>query len=244
MPNKTQIFAHRGARVAAPENTLPAFAKALEMGAAGIELDVHCSRDQKLAVIHNFSVNKTTNRRGAVSQFSAAQLAAMDAGSYFDPAFAGTGIPTLDQVFDLVGNRCLVNVEIKSNSSTGGEEAAILAEMIQQRKLHEQVIVSSFNAITLIRLHAIDPKIQLGYLYYLPTPFLLLDAWFTSVMQPRALHPYHKLIDANLMAYAHKKGCAINTWTVNDERSMRMVVEAGADILITNYPDRARVITG
>lgn len=238
MSKKPQIFAHRGARVVAPENTLPAFAKALEMGVAGIELDVHCSRDQKLAVIHNFSVNKTTNRRGAVSQYSATQMAEMDAGSYFDPAYAGTGIPTLDQVFDLVGNRCLINVEIKSNSPTGGEEAAILAEMIQQRKLYEQVIVSSFNAITLIRLHAIDPKIQLGYLYYLPMPYFLLDAWFTSIMQPSALHPYHRLIDEELMTYAHKKGCAVNTWTVNELSDAQRLTALGVDVIMSDVPDQ------
>lgn len=238
MSNKPQIFAHRGARVVAPENTLPAFATALEMGAAGIELDVHCSRDQQLVVIHNFSVNKTTNRRGAVSQYSVAQLAEMDAGSYFHPSFAGTRIPTLDQVFDLVGNRCLVNVEIKSNSPTGGEEAAILASMIQRRNLYEQVLVSSFNAITLIRLHAIDPKVQLGFLYYLPMPSYLLDAWFTSVMQPRALHPYHKLIDSDLMTYARKKGCAVNTWTVNDLDEAKRLAALDVDVIMSDVPDQ------
>lgn len=238
MAQKTAIFAHRGARVVAPENTLPAFAKALEMGVAGIELDVHCSRDKQLVVIHNFSVNKTTNRRGAVSQYSAAQMAEMDAGSYFDPKFVGTGIPTLDQVFDLVSNRCIVNVEIKSNSPTGGDEAEILAQMLKERKLYEQVIVSSFNAITLIRLHALDPKIQLGYLYYLPMPFYLLDAWFSSVMQPRALHPYHKLIDAKLMEYARKKGCAINTWTVNDLDDAKRLANLGVDVIMSDVPDQ------
>ena len=213
MSNKPLIFAHRGAKAVAPENTLPAFAKALEMGVDGIELDVHSSRDGQLAVIHNFSVNKLTNRRGLVRHFTAAQLAAMDAGSHLGPQFAGTGIPTLDQVFDLVGNRCLVNVEIKSNSP-------------------------SFNAITLIRLHALDPKVQLGFLYYLPMPTYLLDAWFTSVMQLRALHPYHKLVNADLMHYAQGKGCAVNTWTINDLDEAKRLADLGVTTIMSDVPDQ------
>ncbi len=235
---KPQIFAHRGAKSAAPENTLPAFAKALEMGVAGIELDVHVSKDGQLAVIHDFSVNKTTNRRGQVYRFTSTQLAKMDAGSHFSPEFAGIGVPMLDQVFDLVGNRCLVNVEIKSNSPTGGEETDILARMIEQRKLYEQVIVSSFNPITLIRLHAITPKVQLGFLYYQPMPTFLLNAWCTSIMQPRALHPYHKLIDAEMVDYARSKGCLVNTWTVNDLDEAKRLADLGVDVIMSDVPDQ------
>lgn len=238
MSNKTQVFAHRGAKTVAPENTLPAFAKALEMGVAGIELDVHASRDGQLVVIHNFSVNKTTNRRGAVSQYSAAQLAEMDAGSHFGPAFADARIPTLEQVFDLVSNRCTVNVEIKSNSPTGGEETVLLADMLQRRNLYDQVIVSSFNAISLIRLHAIDPKVRLGFLYYLPVPAVLLNAWFTSVMEVSALHPYHKLVDEALMTYARNKGCAVNTWTVNDLAEAKRLADLGVNTIMSDVPDQ------
>lgn len=238
MSNKPLVFAHRGAKAIAPENTLPAFAKALEMGVDGIELDVHSSRDGQLAVIHNFSVNKLTNRRGLVRHFTAAQLAEMDAGSHLSPQFAGTGIPTLDQVFDLVGNRCLVNVEIKSNSPSGGEETNLLAAMIAKRHLYDQVIVSSFNAITLIRLHSLDPKVQLGFLYYLPMPTYVLDAWFTSVMQPQALHPYHKLVNADLIRYAQSKGCAVNTWTINDLDEAKRLADLGVTTIMSDVPDQ------
>ena len=107
----TAIFAHRGARCAAPENTLPAFAVALDMGVAGIELDVHRSADGQLVVIHDFTVEKTTDGQGAVEALSAAELRRLDAGSHFSPAFAGVQIPLLEEVLELVGDRCLLNVQ-------------------------------------------------------------------------------------------------------------------------------------
>ncbi len=128
--SRPQIFAHRGAKAVAPENTLPAFERALAMGVDGIELDVHCSKDGQLVVIHDESLERTTSGTGKVSDYTAAQLAKIDAGSYFNPAFAGTGVPTLAEVFDLVGNRCRVNVELKSDDPNGGDQAASAAGMI------------------------------------------------------------------------------------------------------------------
>lgn len=232
-----QIFAHRGARVVAPENTLPAFQKALDMHVAGIELDVHCSKDGQLVVIHDFTVNKTTNGTGHVSTFTAAELARLDAGSYLSAAFAGVGVPTLDQVFDLVGNRCRVNVEIKSEDPEGGNQVEPLVQMIQKRNLYDQVIVSSFNPITLIKMRYTDPKIQLGFLYEEDLPPHLRQAWFTPIIQPEALHPYHKIIDEKLMAWAKGKGCAVNTWTVNDVAEAKRLAALGVDVIMSDVPD-------
>ncbi|MFN8490224.1 MAG: glycerophosphodiester phosphodiesterase family protein [Caldilineaceae bacterium] len=232
-----QIFAHRGARAVTPENTLPAFQKALDMNVAGIELDVHCSRDGQLVVIHDFTVNKTTNGTGPVSAFTAADLARLDAGSHLSTAFAGVGVPTLDQVFDLVGNRCRVNVEIKSEDWEGGNQVEPLVQMIQKRNLYDQVIVSSFNPITLIKMRYTDPKIQLGFLYEEALPPHLRQAWFTPIIQPEALHPYHGIIDEKVMAWANAKGCAVNTWTVNDVPEAKRLAALGVDVIMSDLPD-------
>ena len=149
------IFAHRGAKSVAPENTLPAFQTALEMGVNGIELDVHCSKDGDLVVIHNFDVDATTDGQGPVSSFTTAQLAALDAGSHYDATFAGVGIPTLAQVLDTIGDRCAVNIEIKSEDiRTGGDQVEPLLAMIAGRGLYDQVIISSFNPISLIKVRS------------------------------------------------------------------------------------------
>ena len=234
---RPQIFAHRGAKAVAPENTLPAFQQALAMGVDGIELDVHLSQDGQLVVIHDFSVNKTTNGQGPVRSFSAAQLAQLDAGSHFSPAFAGTGVPTLPAVFDLVGDRCRINVEIKNEEPDGGHEVEVLVQLIQQRHLYDQVIVSSFNPITLIKLRWADPKITLGLLYSDPLPAHLRMAWFTPILQPEALHPDHRLVDESLMGWARSKGCAVNTWTVNDPDEARRLAKLGVDVIISDVPD-------
>ncbi|MBX3013278.1 MAG: hypothetical protein KF832_17295 [Caldilineaceae bacterium] len=235
--SRTQIFAHRGAKAVAPENTLPAFQCALAMGVAGIELDVHCSKDGKLVVIHDESLTRTTNGQGNVGDYTAAQLAKLDAGSYFDPAFAGVGVPTLDEVFDLVGNRCQVNVEVKSHDPNGGDQVEPLIDLITDRQLADQVIVSSFNPISLIKLRALAPQIKLGLLYYLPLPTFLRDAWFTPILNPEALHPVHSLVTAELIAWAAARGRAVNTWTVNDVAEAQRLAALGVDVIMSDVPD-------
>lgn len=232
-----QILAHRGARRAAPENTLPAFARALEMGADGIELDVHLSRDGQLVVIHDFTLETTTNGLGPVEALSSAELAQLDAGSHFEAAFAGVGVPTLAAVFDLVGDRCRVNVEIKSEHPSGGNAVEPLAEMIRSRNLYGQVIVSSFNPISLVKMRWADPMVELGLLLEEDLPPHLRFAWFTPILQPQALHPEAAMVDAAFMEWARARTCAVNVWTVNNVDEARRLVSLGVDALITDVPD-------
>lgn len=238
MSHKPLIFAHRGAREAAPENTLPAFAKALEMGADGVELDVQCSRDGKLAVIHDFDVDKTTSGSGPVASFSMDELAALDAGSHFSPEFGGVGVPTLEQVFDLLQGKCQINVEIKSRDPRGGAEVELVADLIRSRDLYEQVLVSSFNPTTLIKMRWVDKRVRLGLLYFEAMPDYLANAWLSPIIGPEALHPYHELIDETFMAWAKEAGYAVNTWTVNGVDEARRLAGLGVDVIMTDGPDR------
>jgi glycerophosphoryl diester phosphodiesterase len=237
MPGKPQIFAHRGARRAAPENTLPAFSAALDMGAAGIELDVHLSADGQLVVIHDFSVDKTTDGHGLVTQMSTAELRRLDAGSHFSPAFAGTRIPTLEEVLDLVGSRCRINIEIKSMDIYARDASEAVAAIIRQRSLYEQVIVSSFNPISLIKLRHLDPAIALGVLYDGEMPAFFRRVWAGPPILPEAQHPHHRLIDAAYMAWAQGIGVQVNTWTVNEPEEARRLAALGVTTLITDAPD-------
>jgi len=235
---RPQIFAHRGAKAVTPENTLPAFQRALEMGVAGIELDVHCSKDGRLVVIHDESLARTTTATGLVGEYTAAELAKIDAGSPFHADFAGVGVPTLDEVFDLVGNRCQVNVEIKTDDPNGGDQVEPLLALLQARNLRDQVIVSSFNVPTLIKMRALGPAVPLGFLYYRPLPTFLRDAWFTPIIQPEALHPYSGLVDAELMVWAKARKCAVNTWTVNDVAEAKRLADLGVDVIMSDIPDQ------
>jgi glycerophosphoryl diester phosphodiesterase len=231
------VFAHRGARRAAPENTLPAFAAALHMGADGIELDVHRSADGELVVIHDFTVDKTTDGHGAVAQMTYAELSALDAGSSFSPAFAGTRIPRLVEVLDLVGDRCRINIEIKSIDPYANDASADVAALIGARSLYAQVIVSSFNPMTLIKLRHLDPRIALGMLYGGEMPAFFRAVWAGLPIRPEAQHPQHDLVDAAYMEWAHKVDAQVNTWTVNEPVEAQRLAALGVTTLITDVPD-------
>ncbi len=234
-----RIFAHRGAKSVAPENTLSAFEAALDMGVDGIELDVHCAKDGELVVIHDFHVDATTNGRGLVSDFTAAELAALDAGSFFAPAFAGVGVPTLVQVLDLIGNRCTINIEIKSEDiRTGGNQVEPLLAMIVERDLYNQVIVSSFNPVSLIKVRSLDMRVELGVLHGPDLPLFLRSAWTTDIIAPQALHPHHTCVDAAYMAWADERGLFVNTWTVNDPDEAHRLAELNVSTIMSDVPDQ------
>lgn len=256
------ILAHRGASAVAPENTLPAFMKALELGADGIELDVQATADGKLVVLHDFHLERTTTGTGLLRKRTLAQLDDVDAGIRFNDAFAGTPIPTLEQVFELTAGRCIVNVEIKNKDWDGGLEARPLTRMIQRRRLHSQVIVSSFNPFALRKMRKLDPEITLGLLYMpkLPRPvgprpspvsmirdlpfkqlfFHLFRAWSASLVAPDALHPHFQSIDPALMAEARLRGQIVNAWTVNCTAEARRLAALGVNAIITDRPDAIR----
>ncbi len=237
MPRQPQIFGHRGARRAAPENTLPAFQIALDMGVDGLELDVQLSSDGQLVVIHDFTLERTTNGSGLVSDLSAAELAALDAGSYLSADYADAGVPTLQEVLDLVGDSCRVNVEIKSVDPEGGPAVEPLAELIRARGLYDQVIVSSFNPISLIKMRWADPRVRLGLLYEVRLPPHLQYAWFTSILNPEAIHPQSPLVNEEVMQWARARGLEVNAWTVNVIDEARRLAALGVDALITDIPD-------
>lgn len=237
---RTLNFAHRGARRAAPENTLAAFALALDLGADGIELDTSLSQDGVLVVCHNLDVGETSNGHGFIRDFSLAALREFDFGSWFDPAFAGERIPTLDEVFDLVGARGLVNIEMKTLSlRSNGLEAAV-AGLIARRALYDQVIVSSFNPFALRRLRRLDRRIELGLLYSADLPLYLRRAWLRGWVKPHALHPEYSMVDAGYMAWAQSRGYDVNVWTVNEETEMQRLLDLGVTSIITDVPERLR----
>jgi glycerophosphoryl diester phosphodiesterase len=236
--SRPKVFAHRGAKAVAPENTLPAFAKAVELGADGVELDVQCSKDGVLVVMHNFTVDHTTDGTGPVAELTAAELAKLDAGSHFSPEFAGVGVPTLEQVLETVGGKLHLNIEIKSEDPMGGGEVEPLVDLIQRHNLYDQVIVSSFNPIALVKLRNTDPQVSLGLLYYgQPLPAFLRELWLSPVLRPEAFHPHFKLIDADYMTWAKSVPAMVNTWTVNDPDEARRLADLGVDTLITDVPD-------
>jgi len=235
-------FAHRGASAAAPENTLVAFELAAELGADGIELDVQLSRDGEVVICHDFNVDKTTNASGRVSDFTLSALKQMDAGSWFGEEFAGETIPTLDETIERVGSRLLLNVELKTGAIRANGLEEKVGDIIQKRDFHSRVIVSSFNPFALLRMHRVDPRIDLGLLHAPDLPFYLRDPWLRHLIPFQAMHPERKMADEAYMRWARKRGYRVNVWTVDDPDEMRRLISLGVNGLMSNKPDVLRQV--
>ncbi len=237
MAHRVLNLGHRGASHDAPQNTLAAFRLANEYGADGYELDVHLTKDGIPVVIHDFTVDKTTDGTGPVADFTLAELKRLDAGVKFSPRFAGERIPTLAEVFDVLEPHSIVNVELKTKSigDNGLERATI--QLIRERGLQARVILSSFNPFSLLRVRRLAPELKIGLLYAPDLPVHLRKAWFLPLVKPHALHPHYHMVDERYMQWAKRRGYEVNVWTVDDPDDMRRLAALGVNAIITNRPD-------
>jgi glycerophosphoryl diester phosphodiesterase len=234
--NRPLIFAHRGASRVAPENTLPAFEAAIRLGADGVELDVQYSSDGKLVVIHNPTLEATTNGTGRVTAHTFDELRGLDAGSHFGPEFAGTRIPTLDEVLELLKGKLLVNVELKALELASDLGAAVVA-VVRAHAMVDQVVISSFNPFALRRAKLAGPEIECALLLAPDLPAWMRWAATRRYSHADTLHPEHTMVDAAYMARARKLRMRVCPWTVNDEADMRRLIALGVDAIITDVPD-------
>lgn len=230
------IFGHRGASAYAPMNTIPAFELAYEQGADGIELDVHLTKDGELIIVHDFTIDHTTDSEGIVTEKTLAELKSLDAGSWFDEKFTGAKLPTLDEVFDAVGHKLYINVEIKTLSPDGdGTEESVVA-CIKKHNMAERVIVSSFNPYVLKRFRPLAPEIPIGYLIH-PATVSDISKLVLQADEYEALHPFHEMIDDSYLTLAKKHNYIVNTWTVNETEIATNLVSKGVRGIMTDYPD-------
>lgn len=233
----TQIWAHRGAAGMAPENTLAAFELALAQGAEGIEFDVQLSEDGFPVVIHDESVDRTTNGTGAVAGYTLAELRALDAGAGRS-GFAGASIPTLAEVLQLVAPTTVaINIELKNSEvNYPGLEEIVLAAL-DDFGLAERVVLSSFNHHSLRRLAKLGASCELAMLYSDP----LVQPWRYAARIPvTALHPPARyLLRRRYVTKAHAAGLAVRPWVVNSESGLRRMLELGVDAVFTDRPDLA-----
>lgn len=231
-----RIFAHRGASGYAPENTLEAFALAINQGAHGIELDVHMAADGELVVAHDEKIDRVSNGSGYIRRMTTAELKRF-VFSKQHPAYQTATIPTLREVFALIQPTYLeINVEIK-HAGTGypGIEQKC-SDLAAEMGMTERILYSSFNHDSMVRMKRICPAARCGVLYE-----KMPNAWeYARKLGMDALHPqWESLRDKDLCKHAHALGLMVNVWTVNTEADIRFTLDHEADIVITNYPDRA-----
>ena len=239
--NKPVVWAHRGASGYLPENTLPAFQKAVEMGAYGIELDIHKTKDGQLVVIHDEKIDRTSNGKGYVRDYTLEELRRYNYNATMPEACAHADIPTMREVFELIKPTNLhINIEIKNGVYFyEGIEEDIIA-MTKEFDMEDRVIYSSFNHYSIMKVQELDPEAHTAFLYMDGT----LDMpEYGRDHKVEALHPaLYNVQYPNYVEKCHEYGLKINSWTINSKQYMKMACEMGIDGIITNYPDTAMEI--
>lgn len=227
-----KVLAHRGASAYAPENTMAAFEMALEMGADAIELDVQMSRDGYLVVVHDPVLERTTDGQGFVKDYTLKELQRLDAGAWFNERFRGERIPTLADVFELVRGKALLNVEFKLMPVRyPGIQEALLKLIGDTGFPIDDLVVSSFEHRSLLRLQSLEPRLAIAPLFtHYPTSLRALPG---SIM-----HPQWGVVDEEFMAKARAEGRKVNVWTADDPRAWERLRALHVDGIITNTPDK------
>lgn len=239
------IFAHRGASAYAPENTLAAFKLAVDQGADAIELDAKLCADGQIIVIHDQTVERTSNGAGKVADLPLSALQELDAGSWFGLEFKGEPIPTLDEVFEAVGQKIFINIELTNYASPRDLLPDKVAELIKRHNLQSQVMFSSFNPLALRRAHKLLPENFLGLLTPAGIAGVWARSWLGSWLVPYgALHPELKDVTVKLIARQHTRGRRVHTWTVNKPEDMAQLFQWGVDGIFTDDPLLAQKIRG
>lgn len=229
--NAPLVIGHRGASAYAPENTMASFIKAYELGADMIELDIHVSMDGELIVIHDDDTERTTGTAGLVRLMNSSDILKLDAGSTMSEEFKDEKIPLLKDVLAWAKGKIKINIEIKSE---GCEEKTV--ELLRKYEMTDMVIVSSFHHEYLKKIKELDPSIK--------TAALVKDiSGIKDIKQvvedcnPDAINPRFLLLNKKTVGIAHKAGLKVYPYTVNDPVSMKRMISAGVDGIITNYPD-------
>lgn len=234
---KTVIYAHRGASGDAPENTMAAFRLAVEQGAEGIELDIQMSRDGELVVIHDEALDRTTNGKGLVASYTAAELRSFDASNHFTQ-YRGEPLPFLRDVLAYLAPTALeLNIELKNGLFfyEGMEEKAV--QLVREYGMERRVVFSSFNHYSLVKLANLAPDIERGILYGEG----LYEPWkYAATVGARALHAHYHSMYPEIVAGTQGAGGKVRVWTVNEDRDIQRMLSLGVDAIITNYPGRTK----
>lgn len=243
MPNPL-VVAHRGDKIHAPENTLAAFELAARNGADAIEFDVKLTADGHVIVIHDQTVDRTTNGSGNVARLTLAALRDLDAGVQFPGQFPGEKIPTLDEVFETVGKRLYMNVELTNYATPFDQLVTNVAELVRKHGMQERVLFSSFFPANLRKTRALLPEVPRGLLTWAGWM-----GWWGRTIGFRsgvyqALHPHLSDVTPDLVYRLHATGKRLNVWTINSEADLKRMVELGVDGLITDDPALALRVMG
>jgi len=237
------VIAHRGDKKHAPENTLAAFKQAAENGADAIEFDVKLTADERVIVLHDQTINRTTNGKGRISRLPYAAVRDMDAGTWFSETFRGERIPTLDEVFETVGNRLCINIELTNYATPGDNLVPKVVDSVRKHGLQDRMLFSSFFARNLRMTRLLLPEVPRGLLCKRGR----LGSWGRTFGWRRdyfALHPYFTDVNPGLVYRVQAAGKRVHVWTVNPEEDLKRMIGLGIDAIITDDPELALRLLG
>ena len=234
------VLAHRGANKRAPQNTVPAFKKAVEFNADGIETDVHLSKDGKIVICHNYDIDATSNGTGFISDYTCEELKKFDFGSYFSEEFKGVTLPTVSEMLDVVKDMTLINIEIKAPKEKNDLVKRTIEE-VHRYGLQDKVIISCFNPECIRESKEIDPNIRTGLLYEdndLGKEIMAFGVEkYCAQLNANAAHPQRTLITEDEVKRLHALNMTVNVWTVNEKEDILRLAGWGCDSLISDIPD-------
>ncbi|HSH25922.1 MAG TPA: glycerophosphodiester phosphodiesterase [Massilibacterium sp.] len=237
---QTLIIAHRGSSKMCPENTMAAFYRALEDKSDGIELDVQLTKDQVPVVIHDETLNRTTNKKGYVTDYTWNELKRLNAGSWFHRSFTSEKIPSLEEVLQWICTKPLfLNIELKNAIiDYEGIEHAVLT-LVKQYNMLERTIFSSFNHTSLVRLKQLDPFAEIAPLYNAR----LIEPWnYVAQFGGTGIHPAFRTLDEKSVQQFKAHGLTIRSYTVNRNTHLKKAFQWNLDAIVTDVPQVARNI--
>jgi glycerophosphoryl diester phosphodiesterase len=232
---KCRNFAHRGFSGKYPENTMLAFEKAIEVGCEGIEFDVHFSKDGKLVIVHDETIDRTSNQNGFVKDLTYEELCQADFSYKFQKEYGFQRIPTLEEYLELVKDKDIItNIELKTCIFEYPGIEQVVYDLIRKYDLRDKMIISSFNHYSVMRMKEIDPDIKCG---------LLTESWLIKAGEyvkncgVECFHPIGTMLNPETVKEVRDNGIEINTWTVNKPEEVDYMINLGVDGIIGNNPD-------
>ena len=232
------VVAHRGYRQKYPENTLAAFQAAMEAGVSMIELDVNFSRDRKVVVIHDATLERTTDGHGAVSDNTMAELKKLDAGSWFDPRFADQHPPELSEVLDLINGRTRLNIEIKAHAyehrhPQDAIEKQVVA-LVKQKNMQDSVLISSFEIDILVQMASMEDPPAIALISQTPVSKRIVE--ICSHLKVFSWHPDHKIVTPRQVDMMHAAGLKVFPYNVDTFEDYEKMIDMKVDGVITDDP--------
>jgi len=239
-PKYPMLYAHRGCSKLAPENTMAAFNKALELEIPGIELDVHQCKTGEVIVTHDSNLKRVTGYDSLIVDTDFSTIRDLDAGAWFGSSFTGEKIPLFEEVLDLIANKVIIDIEIKHWDKECGQLEQKVVDVLRKRDLLDSIMISSFNPWCLKAVKDYDPEVITALIYteYEEFPQWLSDGAGRHICHPNLLKPNRYKITEELISEEQTyKGIPLITWTEDDPKEVKRYVDMGMSGVITNTPE-------